>query len=125
MIIKKDADKGFYTVKKDDIKGLFVKFFITANDAGALNSMWIMEFEPSGYAKMHSHKEEHYLYVIEGVCTVIKPGYKDAFAEKGDCVFIASCEEHEIRNSGDSPLKMLSVMPVLKVATGRSTTPCG
>ena len=124
MIVKKGINTSFYEVKKDDIKGLFLKFFITAEDAGSSDSIWIMEFEPHGYAKMHSHKEEHYLYVMNGVCTVRKPGEEDLTAAEGDCIYISSCEEHEIENTGDLPLKMVSFMAILKGATGRSTTPC-
>ena len=124
MILKKFVDSVDYHVNKDDIKGLLVRFYITADDPGSSNSMWVMEFEPSGFAKMHSHKEEHYLYVLEGICELRSKDGRISTAEAGDSIFVPACEEHEIVNSGDSVLKMLSVMPILKGATGRSTTPC-
>lgn len=106
------------------IEGLLVRFYITADDPGSPNSMWVMEFEPSGFAKKHSHKEEHYLYVLEGICELRSKDGSTSTAEAGDSIFVPACEEHEIVNSGDSVLRMLSLMPILKGATGRSTTPC-
>lgn len=124
MIIKKPGDAGDYRVSKDNIEGLLIRFFITADDPGSPNSMWIMEFEPSGFAKMHSHREEHYLYILEGRCELKSRNGSHSVATAGDCIFVPACEEHEIINSGDSVLKMLSLMPILEKATGRSTTSC-
>lgn len=124
MLIKRSSDSKDYKVEKEDIDGLSVRFYITGDDPGSPYSMWVMKFEPDGYARMHSHKEEHYLYVIEGTCTVKGPDGGEYSAGAGDCVFIPSCEMHEILNPGGSVLKMLSLMPVLEGATGRSTTPC-
>lgn len=125
MLIKKSGDAEDYKVKKDDIAGLLVRFYITADDPGSPYSMWVMEFEPSGYAKMHSHREEHCLYVLEGACNLKGGDGVEYTACAGDCVFIPPCEEHEILNAGDVVLKMLSLMPIPEGASGRSTTPCG
>ena len=124
MIVKKREDTVDYRVSKNDIKGLLIRFYVTTDDPGPANSMWVMEFEPSGFAKMHSHKEEHYLYVLEGFCELKNKDGNLFKAEAGDCIFVPACEEHEIANSGNSVLKMLSLMPILKGATGRSTTSC-
>ncbi|WP_317136502.1 cupin domain-containing protein [Methanochimaera problematica] len=124
MIIKRGSDIEDYRVKKDDIKGLWIKFFLTSKDSPVSHSLWTMEFEPHGYAKMHRHKESHYVYVVEGRCTIRSPDGEEETIGKGDVAYVPSCEFHEFVNPDNTVLKIISFMPILEGATGKSTTGC-
>lgn len=124
MIVRHCDDIPPCEVKNDGIKGLTVKFVITAEDGFPQNSFWILEFAPGGSADMHSHLEDHLLYVLEGECLCRTEDLGEETAKAGDVIHISSCELHYFKNTGKKPLKMISTMPVRKGATGRSVTPC-
>jgi len=124
MIIRHCSDVKDYRVQNEGIKSLNVKFVITGEDENPANSFWVLEFAPDGCADMHSHLEDHLLYILEGECLCRTESSGEITAKSGDVIYIPSCEPHYLRNTGDKPLKMLSTMPLIKGSTGRSVTPC-
>ena len=68
------------------------------------------EIEPDGYSPYHQHPWEHEIYVLEGNGSAI--GDKESKSIRaGDSISIPSEEVHQIKNTGNKPLKILCMIP--------------
>jgi len=68
------------------------------------------EIEPGGYSPYHKHPWEHEMYVLEGNGSAI--GDKESKSiRSGDSISIPSEEAHQIKNTGNKPLKLLCMIP--------------
>lgn len=67
----------------------------------------LSEMQPGGLGAMHAHEgREHVLFVLEGSLSVRTPdGSREA--RRGDLVYFAPGEPHEIRNTGHVPTRYL------------------
>jgi quercetin dioxygenase-like cupin family protein len=68
------------------------------------------EVEPGGSTPSHSHWWEHEIYVIDGRGeAVTEEGVR--LIESGDTVLVPPDEDHQFRNTGDTPLKFICIIP--------------
>lgn len=123
MIRKHDSDIETIESKKEGFKGMLQRFLWTKDDGCQNFAMRLMEFEPHGYTSYHAHLEEHQFYFLEG-----KPAYVDAEGKEiplkvGDTIYVPSDEPHQIKNLGDTPMKMLCMIPILPGGDGKTPAP--
>ena len=70
----------------------------------------LFEIAPGGYSPNHSHPWEHEIFVLEGNGTVIgKEGAEGI--NVGNIISIPAAETHQIKNTGESTLKFLCIIP--------------
>ena len=72
--------------------------------------MRVFEIEPGGNTPRHSHDWEHEIFVHSGSGEVLGNGVWNGVSA-GDALFVPSNEEHQIRNTGDSLLTFLCLIP--------------
>ena len=70
-------------------------------------SITLVEMEPGGIQRIHSHEPEQMYYILEGSGIMTVEGEQKR-VEAGDCIFFASFSEHGLENTGNTRLKYLS-----------------
>jgi quercetin dioxygenase-like cupin family protein len=72
--------------------------------------MRVFELKKAGYTPKHSHEWEHEIFFHKGEGEVYKDG---AFVpvKPGDVAFIEGGEEHQIRNTGETDLVFVCLIP--------------
>ena len=85
--------------------------WLVDEEQGAPNfAMREFEVEPGGHTPRHFHPYEHEIYVLAG-SGVILEGNQERPLNQGDVVLVEPDEVHQFRNTGDSPLKFLCLIP--------------
>ena len=101
----KDADEGASKLK--------VRWLIT-KDMGAENfAMRFFEMEPEGYSPFHSHPWEHEVFILEGEGIVVGGGEERKF-RTGDVIFVPPNETHQFKNTGETTVKFLCLIPYMQ-----------
>lgn len=67
----------------------------------------LVEIEPGGEQRIHSHAPEQIYYILEG-SGFMKVGDETAHVESGDCIFIPSDAPHGLKNDGKALLRYFS-----------------
>ncbi len=94
-------------------KAVGVSFRVAiAEEDGAKNSiMRILEIDPDGHTPLHTHDYEHLMFVVRGN-GIVTDGNKECRLEKEDVIFVPEGQAHQIKNTGDAELILVSVLPV-------------
>ena len=78
---------------------------------GAPNfSIRVFSLEPGGHTPHHEHESEHLNYIIEG-CGEVLDGQNPKPVSAGDFVLVKPHEKHQYRNTGNTPLVFLCMVP--------------
>ncbi len=67
----------------------------------------LVEIEPGGEQRVHSHVPEQIYYILEGN-GLMNVGDKTVHVERGDCIFIPSGAPHGLKNDGTMLLRYFS-----------------
>ena len=70
-------------------------------------SITLVEMEPGGIQRIHSHEPEQMYYILEGSGIMTVDGEQKR-VKVGDCILFASFSKHGLENTGDTRLKYLS-----------------
>jgi len=101
----KDAEEGASKLK--------VRWLIT-KDMGAENfAMRFFEMDPEGYSPFHSHAWEHEVFILEGEGIVVGGGEERKF-RTGDVIFVPPNETHQFKNTGETTVKFLCLIPYMQ-----------
>jgi len=123
MIVKHSKDVEAVENKQEGFKGMFARYVWSADDGCPNFAMRVMEFEPHGHTSYHAHLEEHQFFILEG-----EPAYVDAEGNEisfkvGDTVYVPPDEPHQIKNVGDTTMKLICMIPILPGGDGKSPAP--
>ncbi|NHJ12842.1 MAG: cupin domain-containing protein [Candidatus Thorarchaeota archaeon] len=70
------------------------------------------EIKPGGIIPLHSHDEEHEIFVLQGQAKML--GEIEQIAKKDDIVFVPPNIEHGYDNTeGNEPFRFICVIPLL------------
>ena len=69
--------------------------------------------KPGGEIGLHSHVEEHEIFILSGEGTVFNDS-EEFHIQPEDTLFVPSGEPHGYRNMGESDLVFLCIIPNLK-----------
>ncbi|KAJ3436757.1 oxalate-binding protein [Anaeramoeba flamelloides] len=73
------------------------------------------EIQPGGSIGLHSHPQEHEIYVISGESCVITNGEEQKVVAKGgDVLYVPSNEPHDYYNNGSDTFTFLCVIPKIE-----------
>jgi quercetin dioxygenase-like cupin family protein len=98
----KDAEGGSRKLK--------VRWLIT-KETGAENfAMRLFEMDAGGNSPLHTHSWEHEVFILEGEGIVVG-GKEEKKFKAGDAIFIPPNQKHQLRNSGEKPVKFLCLIP--------------
>ncbi|MBN1652876.1 MAG: cupin domain-containing protein [Deltaproteobacteria bacterium] len=110
MKIFKYTDLAATTLDTDSIKSVKAAVAIGKADGASNFCMRIFTIEKGGYTPRHSHAWEHGIFIHQGRGQVFNQGsWIDV--ESDSVIFISGNEKHQIRNTGDSPLVFVCVIP--------------
>jgi quercetin dioxygenase-like cupin family protein len=97
-------------VTMDGAHGCTVRWLVGKNDAAPNFAMRQFEVAPGGHTPKHFHDYEHEVFVLEGEGVVIE-GENEHPIKSGDVVYVVPNELHQFRNTSDTPLKFLGLVP--------------
>lgn len=106
---------------EEGAKGLKVRWLIT-KDTGAKNfAMRLFEMEPDGFSPLHSHPWEHEVFILRGEGIARGDEGERRFGE-GDFIFIPPNEKHQLRNTGNTSVRFLCLIPYRHENRGRPSS---
>jgi len=73
-------------------------------------SIRVFTLEPGGHTPHHNHETEHLNYILEGNGEVLE-GDQPRPVRKGDFVLVKPQETHQYRNTGDTSLVFMCMVP--------------
>ena len=123
MIKKHYTDVNRIESMKSGFKKMFARYIWSKDDGDLRFAMRMMEFEPHGQTSYHAHLEEHQFFFLEG-----RPAYVDFEGNEiplkvGDTIYVPPDEPHQIKNVGDTLMKMLCIIPILPGGDGKAPAP--
>ena len=101
-------------VEAGGAEGVGVRWLIGEQDGAENFAMRMFELEVGGYTPLHSHPHEHEVFVLEGEGVVTDEGRERPIGPE-DVVFVPGDTEHNFRNTGDSTLRFLCLVPMSAV----------
>jgi quercetin dioxygenase-like cupin family protein len=111
MKIARYQDVGADRVTTEDAKDVTIRLLITKNDGAPNFAMRLFEIAPGGRTPLHTHDNEHEVFVLEGEGTVWREG-KDVPLRPGTAVFVPGGEKHCFKNAGAGKFQFLCLVPV-------------
>lgn len=96
---------------KEKAAGVSIRVAIAEEDGAKNSIMRILEIDPEGFTPMHAHDYEHLMFVVRGA-GMVTDGGKECRLEKEDVIFVPPGQKHQIKNTGEAELILVSVLPV-------------
>lgn len=110
MKIEKSSKISKSPVKIDGAKDVEIRWLISKEDGAEHFAMRMFEVQPGGHTPLHTHTEEHEVFIIEGQGALVYEGREHPF-EAEHVIFVPSNKEHRFKNTGCGLLRMLCIIP--------------
>jgi len=111
MKIVKSADVRKSPVEMEGAKDVEIRWLIARDDGAENYAMRMFELGPGGCTPLHTHPQEHEVFVLEGKGVLVFEGAEHEFGPE-HVIFVPPNREHRFRNSGDSVLRFLCIVPI-------------
>lgn len=96
------------------VENVFVRWLIDEKTGAQNFAMRLFEINPNTKVSLHSHPEEHEIYILSGTGKFYNEKKEIEFVNQGDFIFIPPNEKHGIDNIGEDNLTFLCLIPYLK-----------
>ena len=110
MIIRKADEVPAMPVEMEGASGVQIQLLVHKAEGAPNFFMRQFTVAPGGHTPQHAHGWEHECYILEGE-GVMATDDGDKPIGPGDCLFIAGQDVHQFRNTGQTPLKFLCLVP--------------
>ena len=97
-------------VDMDGVEGVSMRVLLGREHGMPNFSMRHFVVEPNGHTPHHSHDYEHQVVVMAGAGEAEHDGETSAIT-KGDVLFVEPGKLHQFRNTGETPLEFLCLVP--------------
>ena len=87
-----------------------VRWLVDDKDGAPTFAMRQFDVEPGGHTPKHSHPYEHEIYVLAGNGVAVE-GDEERPLRAGDFIYVAPDEVHQFRNTGETTMKFLCMVP--------------
>ena len=114
MKVEKSSNISKCSVELDGAKDVEIRWLISKADGAENFTMRMFELQPGGYTPLHTHPHEHEVFVLEGQGTFICEGQEHEFGAEY-VIFVPGGKEHRFRNTGNSVLRFLCLIPASAV----------
>ena len=114
MKVEKSSNISKCAVELDGAKDVEIRWLISKEDGAENFAMRMFELQPGGHTPLHTHTHEHEVFVIEGQGVFVCEGQEHEFSAEY-VIFVPGGEEHQFRNTGNSVLRMLCLIPASAV----------
>ena len=122
MICKRISEVPETKIDWKGFMGMTARFALTKDDGCPRYAMRLMEFEVGGHTSLHAHPEEHEIYFLEGEPAIVDGNGKETRLHVGDFVYLLPNELHQIKNVGNTRMKMICTIPIFPGGDGKTTT---
>jgi len=92
-----------------------IRWLISQKDGAPNFAMRLFELEPGGFTPYHTHEWEHENFVVEGEGALVTEEGEFPF-KPGDVIYVEPFQKHNYKNTGNSVLKFLCLIPHEKPA---------
>ena len=114
MKVEKSSNIPKCPVEVEGAKDVEIRWLISKEDGAENFAMRMFELQPGGHTPLHNHSHEHEVFVVEGQGTFVCEGQEHEF-DAEYVIFVPPKKEHRFKNTGDSVLKMLCLIPASAV----------
>ncbi len=114
MKIEKSSNVSKCSVEIEGAKDVEIRWLISKDDGAENFAMRMFELQPGGHTPLHTHLHEHEVFVLEGQGAFVYEGQEHQF-EPEHVIFVPPNKEHQFKNTGDSILRMLCLIPASAV----------
>ena len=108
-------------VDMDGAEGCQVRWLIGQDDGAPHFAMRQYEGACGGFTPRHQHPYEHEVFILEGQ-GVLFEGDVEQPLRAGDVAFVAPDQLHQFRNTGETPLKFLCLIPHVTTDSGNAVS---
>jgi quercetin dioxygenase-like cupin family protein len=95
------------------VKDVFVRWLIDENDGAKNFAMRRFEIKPKTEVPLHSHPQDHEIYILGGKGKFYNDSGIEETVEHGDVIYISPNEKHGIANLGKDDFIFLCLVPYL------------
>ena len=110
MKVEKSSNIAKKPVEVDGAKGAEMRLLISKADGAKNFVMRMFELQPGGHTPLHAHTHEHEVFIVEGNGVFVCEGQQYEFGPEY-VIFAPPNKEHRFKNTGDSVLRMLCLIP--------------
>jgi len=110
MKIEKSSNIKKAPVEIEGAKDVNIRWLISQADGAKNFAMRMFELQPGGFTPLHTHPHEHEVFVVEGQGIFVYEGKEHPF-NTDFAIFVLGGKEHCFKNSGDSLLRFLCIIP--------------
>lgn len=114
MKIEKSSNIKKSPVNIEGAKDVEIRWLISKEDGAENFAMRMFELQPGGHTPLHTHPHEHEVFIVEGTGTLHCEGKDYEFAPE-HVIFVPGNAEHNFKNTGDSILRFLCLIPASAV----------
>ena len=114
MKVEKSSNISKCAVDLEGAKDVEIRWLISKEDGAENFAMRMFELQPGGHTPLHTHPHEHEVFVIEGHGVCVCEGREHEF-DTEYVLFVPPDTEHRFKNTGDSLLRMLCLIPAAAV----------
>jgi len=114
MKIEKSSDIAKRPVEVEGAKDAEIRWLISKEDGAENFAMRMFEIKPGGFTPLHTHPHEHEIFAVEGEGVFVYEGEEYKFG-KDSVIFVPGGKEHRFKNTGDSVLRLLCLIPASAV----------
>ena len=111
MKIEKSSSIKKSPVEMEGAKDVEIRWLISKADGAENFAMRMFELQPGGHTPLHTHAHEHEVFVVEGDGVFVCEGQEHEFGPEY-VIFAPPNKEHRFKNTGDSILRMLCLIPM-------------
>jgi quercetin dioxygenase-like cupin family protein len=107
--------RDYKEIRQDDVEvegaeGVKIRWLVTKEDGAPNFAMREFEIAPGGHTPYHAHGWEHEVYVLAGEGVVAGDEGESPLAP-GTVVLVVPDENHNFKNTGETPLRFLCLVP--------------
>ena len=110
MKIEKSSNIAKNPVEMEGVKDVDIRWLIAKADGAQNFEMRMFELQPGGYTPLHTHPQEHEVFVLEGSGVFVFEGKGHPFNSEY-AIFVPGGKEHCFKNTGNSVLRFLCIIP--------------
>ena len=110
MKVTNTSDVEAKKVEMEGASGCTVRWLVGKADGAPNFAMRQFEVEPGGHTPRHFHPYEHEVFVLEGEGVVLE-GETPHPLRAGDVILVKPDEVHQFKNTGESTMKFLCLIP--------------
>lgn len=111
MKVEKSANVAKAPVNVEGARGVEIRWLISKEDGAPNFAMRMFEVRPGGQTPLHTHPHEHEVFVLEGRGVFVCEGQEYPLSAE-HVVFVEGGKEHCFKNTGDSLMRMLCLVPM-------------